>query len=521
MSPCSARPSALISTSGYRGQPEDSTNSNGCASPGATATSRPRVDPKAAVDEGVDDREGAVAGLANRPVGVVGRAAAAGRDRVAVDREEVGVEAVEQVAAEVGRLHPKRLGRGAERRSPRPACRTRSPERRVERVAAVDERVTGLLGRHCALAVLREQRATTAIIPATPTSSALTHLSRPMMRREPNRSLDSARHYGSARTERSPRALGRHRRRRLRRRRDRRSACARPASRSFTIFERGETVGGVWRANTYPGAACDVPSHLYSFSFAPGQRVVAALRAPGGDPRLPRARPPTGSAITPHIRFGTEVTGADFDPDDGRWTARDRRRRAALVRPPGHRVRAAHPPVDPGAARASTSSRARASTPPSGTTTSTSPAATSPSIGTGASAIQFVPEIAQVAGQTTIYQRSAPWILREVRPRLRATGSGGCSSGSRCASPPLAPACSRSSSCSPTGSPTRPRVLAADSQAWPTASGAKALGDDPELLAKATPDYEIGCKRVLVTDDWYPTLRRDDVELDRRRGRRG
>ncbi len=55
----------------------------------------------------------------------------------------------------------------------------------------------------------------------------------------------------------------------------------------FTIFERGQTVGGVWRANTYPGAACDVPSHLYSFYLRSGAQLVAAVRSPGGDPRLP------------------------------------------------------------------------------------------------------------------------------------------------------------------------------------------------------------------------------------------
>ena len=57
-----------------------------------------------------------------------------------------------------------------------------------------------------------------------------------------------------------------------------------------TVFERGERIGGVWHHNTYPGAACDVPSHLYEFSFAPNPQLVAPLRAPGRDPGLPRGR---------------------------------------------------------------------------------------------------------------------------------------------------------------------------------------------------------------------------------------
>ena len=79
---------------------------------------------------------------------------------------------------------------------------------------------------------------------------------------------------------------------------------------SFEIFERGNSVGGVWRANTYPGAACDVPSHLYSFSFAPGHRwsrryaPQAEILAYLGSARRLRDRP--------HLRLGAEVTGAEL-----------------------------------------------------------------------------------------------------------------------------------------------------------------------------------------------------------------
>ena len=61
----------------------------------------------------------------------------------------------------------------------------------------------------------------------------------------------------------------------------------------FVVLERGDEVGGTWRDNTYPGCACDIPSHMYSFSFAPEPGLVAVVLAAAGDPRLPRAAAPT------------------------------------------------------------------------------------------------------------------------------------------------------------------------------------------------------------------------------------
>jgi cation diffusion facilitator CzcD-associated flavoprotein CzcO len=132
-------------------------------------------------------------------------------------------------------------------------------------------------------------------------------------------------------------------------------------------------------------------------------------------------------------------------------------------------------------------------------------------IGTGASAIQFVPAIAPLAARTTVYQRSAPWILpksdrayadwerrlfRAFPPRVLASRVGFFSMlelGAHAL----------------TGGERLRRLI----RTIADRERRSVLGDDPELLAKATPDYEIGCKRVLITSDWYPTLRRDDVEL--------
>ena len=114
----------------------------------------------------------------------------------------------------------------------------------------------------------------------------------------------------------------------------------------FTIFERGETVGGVWRANTYPGAACDVPSHLYSFSFAPGHNWSSRF-APQAEILAYMEEIVEDFGLAPHLRLGTEAESASFDEASGRWTLRHRRRRGARVRRPRHAPAASSPTRDP------------------------------------------------------------------------------------------------------------------------------------------------------------------------------
>src|SRR4051812_40476002 len=87
----------------------------------------------------------------------------------------------------------------------------------------------------------------------------------------------------------------------------------------FTIFERGDSVGGVWRANTYPGAACDVPSHLYSFSFAPGHEWSRRY-APQPEIKSYLEGRVEQFGLAPQLKLGTEVVDASFDAETGRWT---------------------------------------------------------------------------------------------------------------------------------------------------------------------------------------------------------
>ena len=209
----------------------------------------------------------------------------------------------------------------------------------------------------------------------------------------------------------------RHRRRRIRRRR-RGDQAARGGVEQLTLFERGDSVGGVWRANTYPGAACDVPSHLYSFSFAPGHHWSRRY-APQAEILTYLEGCARDFGITPHLRLNTEVTEARFDRESGRWTVTtdsgERNEFDLLVTACGQLTRPAVAPlagIDDFDGPVFHSAEWDHEVDLAGRRVAV--------IGTGASAIQFVPEIAEVAASTAIYQRSAPWILPKSDRLYRA-----------------------------------------------------------------------------------------------------
>ncbi|HKJ34941.1 MAG TPA: NAD(P)/FAD-dependent oxidoreductase, partial [Solirubrobacterales bacterium] len=277
----------------------------------------------------------------------------------------------------------------------------------------------------------------------------------------------------------------------------------------FTIFERGESVGGVWRANTYPGAECDVPSHLYSFSFAHGHRW--SKRYAVQEEILSYLEEITDNfGLRRHLRLQTEVERADFDPEDGSWEVEtstgEIERFDALITACGQLTNPAIPEIEgmeDFSGRSFHSAEWDHDCDLNGLRVAV--------IGTGASAIQFVPEVAKRAGSLDVYQRSAPWILPKTdraypaweRALMRRV--------------PARVAASRLGLFSFFEVATH-AFTGTDWLMTPFAKAAdryrrKELGDDPDLLSKATPDYEAGCKRVLFTSDWYPALMRDDVDL--------
>lgn len=277
----------------------------------------------------------------------------------------------------------------------------------------------------------------------------------------------------------------------------------------FVILERSDSVGGTWYDNQYPGASCDVPSHLYSYSFAPNANWTRAF-----------ARQPEILAyfrdiaarygLNPHIRFGTEVESAIFDEAEGRWTVRDTGGNhwsgRVLIVGTGQLNRPWTPDIpgkDKFAGVQFHSARWRHDIDLTGQRVA--------SIGNGASAVQYIPEIAPLVEKLTIFQRSANWIIprpdEEITPKQHA----------RYRALPFIPKL------------IRLMIYAINESRWGAFKKAggwasrrlekmardhlNAQVADPKLREILTPDYPIGCKRVLITDDYYPAVTRPNVEI--------
>ena len=189
----------------------------------------------------------------------------------------------------------------------------------------------------------------------------------------------------------------------------------------FTIFEQAGRVGGTWRDNHYPGAACDVESHLYSFSFEPNPRWTRMF-APQAEILAYLEHCARKYGLLPHIRLNTEVRSASFDEQEGTWQVEtsDGRTTTArvVVSACGGLSRPAWPDI-PGlrvfGGKTFHSARWDDSADLDGKTVAV--------IGTGASAIQIVPAIAPKVGRLHLFQRTPPWILpkwdRAIAPRER------------------------------------------------------------------------------------------------------
>ncbi|SDI23248.1 Predicted flavoprotein CzcO associated with the cation diffusion facilitator CzcD [Actinokineospora alba] len=276
---------------------------------------------------------------------------------------------------------------------------------------------------------------------------------------------------------------------------------------SFTILEKGTEVGGVWRENTYPGAACDIPSPYYSFSYEPNPTWPSRFsRQPDIQDYLKRVVDKYG--LGPHLRFGVEVTAATFD--QGRWqldtAAGERITADVLVPATGQLSRPAMPNI-PGVESFAGPAFHSATWDHSVDLTGKRVAV----IGTGASAVQFVPEIQPKAARLTVFQRSAPWILPrpqvEYRPWQRAMFRAlpVTQKAERFAFWLLCEVLSLALvDIKPMG-----RAVAALSRFQ-----LRRQVPDPVLRAKLAPDHEPGCKRGLFSGDYLPALGRPNVSVE-------
>lgn len=278
--------------------------------------------------------------------------------------------------------------------------------------------------------------------------------------------------------------------------------------RDLVLFERGDDVGGVWRANTYPGAACDIPSHLYSFSFAP-KADWSRRFAPQAEIHAYLRDVARDFGVLPHIRFGTEVLAATFDEAAGRWRLElsdDTVREAdAVIAACGQLSRPARPAV-PGLEDFRGALFHSAEWDHEHDLTGKRVAV----LGTGASAIQFVPRIAARTARLTVFQRSAPYVLpKRDRPYSRQTKAV-------YARMPGALRASRwanywNNEVRTLGFNTEPRLLAGHLLRY--RRHLRRAVADPALRARLTPADPMGCKRVLISSDWYPALQLPQVEL--------
>jgi cation diffusion facilitator CzcD-associated flavoprotein CzcO len=276
----------------------------------------------------------------------------------------------------------------------------------------------------------------------------------------------------------------------------------------YVVLEKADEVGGTWRDNRYPGCACDVPSRLYSFSFAQFPRWSRDF-ATAGEIWSYLRQVADRYAVRDRIEFGADLRVAEFDEAEGRWTltAGDGRQWTcdALVLGAG----ALHEPRLPDIEGLDTFAGEVAHTArwPEGTDLRGRRVGV---VGTGASAVQLVPEVAPVAEHTTVFQRTAAWTMSKhdeewspARQRLFARW----------------PALQRL---------VRWRTywsLEARAPLFVRLPGLArfverialrelaAAVPDPATRAALTPDYRIGCKRILLSNDYWPTFARSDVSL--------
>jgi cation diffusion facilitator CzcD-associated flavoprotein CzcO len=276
----------------------------------------------------------------------------------------------------------------------------------------------------------------------------------------------------------------------------------------FVILEKNGDLGGTWRDNKYPGCACDVPSHMYSFSFelnpgwsrmfAPQQEIWAYMR-----------RCVDKYGVAAHIRYGCAVERMEWDDTIGRWRIATAAGEAYNARAIVSGIGALHVPSIPeipGADRFTGTAFHSAQWDASCDLTGKRVAV----IGTGASAIQFTPEIAKQAGQIYIFQRTPPWI--HPRPDFQIPAAVRAAFA---AAPPVMRAFrggiywlleSRA-----VGFAVDPRFMAPLQRM--AVRHIKRQISDPALRAKVTPGYTIGCKRILLSSNYYPALTRPNVDL--------
>jgi cyclohexanone monooxygenase len=277
--------------------------------------------------------------------------------------------------------------------------------------------------------------------------------------------------------------------------------------RDWVVVEKDADVGGTWWANSYPGAACDVPSQLYSFSFAPNPDWSHSF-SPQGEILDYLRRVAREHGILDRVHLDTAVEEATWDEDAQRWRVRTSRGEVVarhVICGAGSLSEPKLPDID-------------------GIETFAGPVFHSARwdhdvdlagkrvaiIGTGASAIQIIPELQKVVGHLDVHQRTAPYVIPRLDRRYSRAEKAlfrwvpglrkAYRAGIYWARETYVPAF------------TRWHFLTMPSQLQARRNLEKAVSD-PELRAKLTPTFDMGCKRVLISSTYYPALASDNVDV--------
>jgi cation diffusion facilitator CzcD-associated flavoprotein CzcO len=277
--------------------------------------------------------------------------------------------------------------------------------------------------------------------------------------------------------------------------------------RDLAILERADSVGGTWRDNTYPGCACDVPSHLYSFSFAPNPRWSRSF---SGQPEIRAYLDDVADrhGMRPHIYLGTSVQEARWLEDENRWrleTSRGALTADVVISAAGPLAEPSYPDVpglDAFPGPVFHSARWDHGRDLAGLRVAV--------VGTGASAIQLVPELQPDAARLVLFQRTPAWVIprrdrriteaekwlyRHVPPTQKLARLGIYASREATVGAFV----------------KRPALLKA-AQRMAAHNLHRAIRE-PGLQARLTPDYVMGCKRILLSNTYYPALAAPNAEV--------
>ena len=277
---------------------------------------------------------------------------------------------------------------------------------------------------------------------------------------------------------------------------------------SFAILERGAQVGGTWRDNSYPGVACDIPSHLYSYSFRPNPHW-SRLYSPGREIWEYLATSAAEEGLLEHLRFGVDVQSMRWDEAAALWrlsTSHGAFTCRTLILSCG-RLSEPRIPAVPGIedfhGQAFHSARWNPEVDLEGKRIAV--------VGSGASAIQLVPELAERAARLVVLQRSAPYVIpredRAYSPAERTLFSRDPGELSRLRTRLFWKA--EEAFAQRVGDPASIGAARARARAH-----LESQVKDAATRAALTPRYEIGCKRVLISSVYYPTFALPQVALE-------